>query len=279
MEAWCEKVADEHRLNIDWEGVCQSGEVPYNVFNVPDEDKAVKALREHLGGADALTAPMWNGMALKDIGINKRLDETSFEVVAYYEYDKLADSEDDDDDPEITVNIGKTRVIRKETLKRLAVSPGAPQNVIDGKGINLNMQGEPEGVEVSVGYTTRSEVFYIKQKKLTVAYENTLEELVDKVNETAFRGRPKGEIRFDGAAYSYKKGQKEKVKVTFNFTISRNVQNYKIGNWLMTKLGWEYGWVKYKEPDEKKKKFNEPHYAVIDQVLEYADFGRLKIGR
>jgi hypothetical protein len=269
---------NDHGQSNDAKNNATSIEIPYLVTGVESVQEAINAL------AESDDVPKTHGsLSVSGYDFDELPASGAYKIVVKYGQSAAASSsaswssdDDADSNPEITIDIGANSDTRKHCIVRKKVS-NDDDDIKAKTAINVDMDGNINGCTVLTGYQTRNEVYYMDVGRLTASYEKALGKLVGSINAKAFRGYAIGEVRFDGATYTYREGQKDKVKVTFKYSISPNLVKVPFDKWLMDKRGWDYAWIKY-TVDEKD---NEPkaEYAVIDQVSEYHDFGRLGIGK
>ena len=103
--------------------------------------------------------------------------------------------------------------------------------------------------------------------------------MVGGVNSEPFADYLAGEMRFDGAVYSYRKSQRQKVAITYYFTIQNNVTNFRLGDYVTNKNGWDYGHFFYKKMSVDGAYRDVAVAAMIDRVLPYFRFSELGIPR
>ena len=255
--------------------------------NNEDNDPQTAEIHYLVAGADSVqeaidrvvkTAPKkTEGISLTGFGFDDLTAPGSYKITARYQ--RHPDDDDAVSGREIAIDIGANTDTRTSSLKRILVTEGAPTNVANETAINVGMDGEVKGCAVITGYQTYSETAYLAPKKLTVAYRKGLTRLVGCVNSTPFRGYAAGEVRFEGAAAQWVRGRKTKVKVTYRFAVSPNDSAVSIASWSIAKYGWDYAWVKYHVGvDANGNAGPVPHYAVVDRVSRFADFGGLALG-
>ena len=248
----------------------QTAEIHYLVAGASSVQEAIDKV--------AKTAPKkTEGISLSGWDFDSLDTPGSYKITARYQ--RHPDDDDAVSGREIAIDIGANTDTRTSSLQRILVTPEAPTDVATATAINVGMDGEVKGCAVITGYQTYSETAYLAPKKLTVAYRKGLTRLVGCVNSTPFRGYAAGEVRFEGASAQWVKGRKTKIKVTYRFSISPNSDAVSIATWSIAKYGWDYAWVKYRVgADVNGNARPVPHYAVVDRVSRYADFGCLALG-
>jgi hypothetical protein len=252
-------------------------EIPYLVTGVESVQDAIDAL------AASEDVPKFHGrLVVTGYDFDELSAEGAYQIVVKYGFsatssESWSSSDDADSNPEVTIDIGANSDTRMHSLRRVATSSGAPDSIESKTAIGVDADGNINGCKVLTGYRTRTEIFYMPLRRLSTKYEKALDQLVGAINNKAFRGYAAGEVRFDGATYTYREGQEEPVRVTFKYSISANMEKVKFGKWKMTKRGWDYAWIKYTTDEADGEPVAE--YAVIDEVSTYDDFGKLGIGR
>lgn len=285
------QAADSGELSINRRGLWQPFDVTYLALQVPDEDTAVEVVREQ--------APkVLRGLSLTACSTVERLANGVYKVtVSYGKFDSSSAGTGDEyddyegyplDNPEISVDVTPTSAHMSESLARIAaVSDDATiqQLALASNSINVDSDGNVQGVDVSKGVSTYQELYYLPPSHLTARYIKTLQGMVGSVNNAPFRNYDTGEVMFDGASFRYQRDQAENVGITFKFKISPNAFGMPVGNtgWVMDKFGWDYAWIHYAM---RRKILTQPggfgmvpDYAVIDRVAPFVDFSLLGIGR
>lgn len=138
---------------------------------------------------------------------------------------------------------------------------------------------------------TRSLQFTIERTfspgTVTQGYINTLYNLTATVNDSTFRGAQEGELLFLGADFNLSSLERETV--SYSFSASPNVSNFKIGQYqgvdktytiTISKEGHEYLWVQNVDEDTTAgdgtvHRVSRPKYAHVEQVYEKSDFSLL----
>ena len=154
----------------------------------------------------------------------------------------------------------------------------APGRVAPNFGGAIGVNNESvEGTDITIPVYNFKETHYIPVSLVTPAYKATLFYLTGKVNAGPFKGFAPGEVLFLGASGS-QRGQ-EDWEITFSFAASPNVSGLTIGNITgISKLGWEYLWVRYEDAVDARVLVKQPAAVYIEQVYPYGDFSGLGIG-
>jgi hypothetical protein len=248
----------------------QTAEIHYLVAGAESVQEAIDAASE--------AAPAkFEGISLSGFDFDDLTAPGSYKITARYR--RHPDDDAELGGREISLDIGANTDTRTECLQRVLVTPEAPTDVAAATAINVGADGEVKGCTVLTGYQTYSEAAWLRPDQLTTAYRKALTNLVGCVNNAAFRGYAAGEVRFEGCSGQWIRGQKGKIKITYRFSISPNSESVSVASWNIEKLGWDFAWVKYRVgtgADGNARPV--PHYAVVDRVSRYEDFGRLLLG-
>ncbi|MBM4017416.1 MAG: hypothetical protein FJ288_03665 [Planctomycetes bacterium] len=136
-----------------------------------------------------------------------------------------------------------------------------------------------EGCDITVPVYNFSETHYFDAAYVTGTYKATLFSLTGKTNNAAFKGFAAGEVLFLGASGSQRgDGAWE---ITFRFAASPNVTGLTIGGITgISKKGWEYLWVQYRdaEDDGSKTIVKRPAFVHIERVYDAGNYAGLGIG-
>lgn len=261
------------REATDAEGNYTSAEVPYFVFDAEDEAGALAAVREE--------APAQIGrLYLEEVAIDERMTDTVYKVLATYRVDEQRERAEGDSadagnsDPAVSFDTtGGTRHLNR-SLATISMTPAEATNY--GGAIEVDGEGNVNGVDVTMPVMTFSETHTFAPSKVTTAYRKQLFLLTGTVNQAAFRGFAIGEVLFLGAS-----GQKngEFWDITFKFAVSPNRTNLKVTDSLIvsSKYGWDYLWVKFGEKVVNGAIVKEPIAAYVERVYEAGDFSKLKL--
>lgn len=141
----------------------------------------------------------------------------------------------------------------------------------DGNGVQV------EGVDILVPHMKFRETHWLPASKVDPAYVNTLSGVTGTTNKQQFRTYDVGEVLFTGA--SGKKRGRGDWQVTFNFEVSKNKQNFQVGDiQIAWKPGWEYIWVMYEDVIDASQLIKRPLHAFVCQVYSQGDFAKIGIG-
>jgi hypothetical protein len=134
-----------------------------------------------------------------------------------------------------------------------------------------------EGTDITVPVYNFTETHYITDAAVTGAYKLALFQLTGKVNNGTFKGFAAGEVLFLGASGA-KRGTDD-WEITFRFAASPNVTGLSVGPITgITKLGWDYLWVRYTDTEDENVLVKQPIAAYVERVYEQGNFASLGIG-
>ena len=151
--------------------------------------------------------------------------------------------------------------------------------------INPDENGNARGIQVESSYLVLTETRKFSNSKFSSSYRHLLYELVDHMNDKTFRGYYAGEVLFSHFSAKQQGDSRGDWSVTFTFKIRPNKRNVKCGKdadghnvVVPRKFGWDVIWVTVKEVVKNGTICRCTVGAYSDQVFEFADFGKLKIG-
>lgn len=229
------------------------------------------------------------GMARRDLRIAAKISENAYKVAVTYEYSGSSSpgSEDNDRDAgDRTMQISGS-VSQKHLTHALKIVDKTNHLPDDGGAINRDHDGTIHGVDVVSPQLTFSETHYFTYKSFTIRYIKTLYELQGTVNDSAFRGFEKGEVRFDTFTASRKGSKRSDLyEVTFNFTVIPNQPAMEQhGLSIPAKEGHDYLWLhtlRKTDADTDSLRFSSGLTSDVDgyyigRVYPRANFARLKI--
>lgn len=229
------------------------------------------------------------GMARRDLRIVEKISENSYKVAVVYEYSGSSSPGMEDNDRDIgdrTMQISGS-ISQKHLTHALTIVEKTDHLPDDGGAINRDHDGTIHGVDVVSPQLTFSETHYFTYKSFTIRYIKTLYELQGTVNDGAFRGFEKGEVRFDTFTASRKGSKRSDLyEVTFNFTVIPNqpaVNQHGLN--IPAKEGHDYLWLhtlRKTDADSESQQFSSGLTSDVDgyyigRVYPRANFARLKI--
>ena len=272
-----EEAYSERDETIDAKGNVTEIEIPYFVFNVDDESKALSAVRSN---HKAVT-----GMTLESVETVERINDTTWKVKAIYEVDEDGGGDDGatDDDEDTTVFAFDTGGGTKHINQSLKTDGRYPNTAPDFAGaIGVDNEGNVNGVDVTMPVLNFTETHTLNGGRVTTSYKKTLAALTGTVNSGSFRGFSRGEVLFLGASGT-KRSKKASApwEITYRFAVSPNQAGLQVGDIKVThKYGWDYLLVRYvdKVAEGGMNVVKKPVGVYVEMVYPEGDFGNLGIG-
>ena len=272
-----EEAYSERDETIDAKGNVTEIEIPYFVFNVDDESKALSAVKSN---HKAVT-----GMTLESVETVERINDTTWKVKAIYETDEDGGGDDGsaNDDEDTTMFAFDTGGGTKHINQSLKTDGRYPNTAPDFAGaIGVDKEGNVNGVDVTMPVLNFTETHTLNGGRVTTSYKKTLAALTGTVNSGSFRGFSRGEVLFLGASGT-KRSKKASApwEITYRFAVSPNQAGLQVGDIKVTrKYGWDYLWVRYadKVAEGGKNVVKKPVAAYVEMVYPEGDFGNLGLG-
>lgn len=268
-----------HKINAN--GDIMSAELLFIVSFDQDasELEALNAVRE--------VAPGTVGVAsVQSFEIDEMFDLAHYKVSVEYsnESSSSSGSSDTDEEEEPTVSFncgGGTRHVTTAISQRMAHKDFFDPGFNLANGINWNGQYgdncEFAGVDVPSADLQETYTKVMNISSLTTAFRRKVAGLVGCVNSNTFKGWEPGEVMFLGCSFSGVDRARERVTVSFNFSIKPNEKNVKLGNIPLGNVaGWDYVWtLKPKTIWSNNSVKTELEYAFVAQVAPRKDFSAL----
>jgi len=138
-----------------------------------------------------------------------------------------------------------------------------------------------EGCEIIVPKFSWSETWQLPIETYDWTYSQTLKAITGKVNAETFRGFPPGQVLFRGGKGTGSSKNPLLIEIAYHFDQSDDVQEQTIGEITgVSKAGWEYLWVQYRETDDTDAKgyARRPVSAYVEKVYQSTSFSSLGIG-
>ena len=272
-----EEAYSERDETIDAKGNVTEIEIPYFVFNVDDESKALSAVRSNHKSVA--------GMSLESVETVERINDTTWKVKAIYESDEDGGGDDGstNDDEDTTVFAFDTGGGTKHINQSLKTDGRYPNTAPDFAGaIGVDTEANVNGVDVTMPVLNFTETHTLNGGRVTTSYKKTLAALTGTVNSGSFRGFSRGEVLFLGASGT-KRSKKASApwEITYRFAVSPNQAGLQVGDIKVTrKYGWDYLWVRYadKVAEGGKNVVKKPVAAYVEMVYPEGDFGNLGLG-
>lgn len=262
-------------LELNQFGAAASNQVYYQVIGANNETEASLALYNYVPRAYA-------GMYLSGVRVIEYVNNTFYRVAAIYSnqspgFSGSGNGMNYDDQPEIHMTIGQTTTHLDYAYQRVWLSDGAPAELQTNLGINMDTSYKPAGVDTTLGTQGMQVVIWKPVSYLTAAFSKRLKSMAGTVNNAKFLGFEAGELKFDGADYSYRPGQNEPVRIAYQFSIEANTDNFQMDTYFAPKRGWDYAhyfWGNFNVGGQLQQA---PIAAIIDRVYPYTDFRKLGI--
>ena len=263
------------REAVDAGGNYRSAEIPYFIFNVESEDAALAAC---LASAN----PRFGRLFLDEVSIEERINASTFKATALYRVDESKERESGDTGGTGNANpqesfdtTGGTRHLNK-SLSTISKTPAGAMDY--GGAIEVDGDGNVNGVDVTMPVMTFSETHFFKPSKITTEYKKKVFLLTGKVNKAVFKGFAIGEVLFLGASGRRTGTSADDLwEITYKFAVSPSMSNIEVADGLSVtqKAGWDYMWVKFGEKVINGAITKTPVAAYVERVYEAGDFSDL----
>ena len=224
-----------------------------------------------------------DGLRKESIRFEGYDNDRNAEFTVAYKKSSSGSTPDTDEDEEPTVSFncgGGTRHVTTAIKQMMACKSNAPTIDI-GNGINWNGQygdnSEFAGVDVPSADLQETYTKVMKISSLTTAFRRKVAGLVGCVNVNTFKGWEPGEVMFLGCSFSGVDRARERVSVSFNFSIKPNEKNVKLEDIPLGNVaGWDYVWtLKPKTTWSNNSVKTELQYAFVAQVAPRKNFSAL----
>ncbi len=267
----------DHEAAMNTEGGYTSIDVPYLVFELNTDDpehEALEAVRNF--------APVsWHSRVRESIEIDERINDAVMRVRVTYGSVDTDDEQEEEEEPTFSFDTGGGTMHRTQSILTFSRTPANAPDF--GGAIEVDNEGNVNGVDVTMPVMYFSETHYFKNSKVTTSYKKRLGELTGTMNGSSFKGYAAGEVLFLGASGT-RRGDKRKDlwEISFKFAVSPNQSGLKVGTLTVSKkYGWDYLWVRYADDvaADKKNLIKKPVAAYVERVYRIGDFGGLGIGR
>lgn len=224
-----------------------------------------------------------DGLRKENIRFEGYDDDHNAEFTVAYKKSSSGSTPETDEEEEPTVSFncgGGTRHVTTAIKQTMASKSNAPTIYI-GNGINWNGQygdnSEFAGVDVPSADLQETYTKVMKISSLTTAFRRKVAGLVGCVNANTFKGWEPGEVMFLGCSFSGVDRARERVSVSFNFSIKPNEKNVELGNIPLGNVaGWDYVWtLKPKTTWSANSLHAELQYAFVAQVAPRKNFSAL----
>ena len=250
-----------------------SAEIPYAVWGAPTSEIA-------RGMAVTASPPTYTVNEIPLFRKQATVEETGPEAhIVHVIYGPMKPPEQQDFKFSFDTTGGRQKITQSlDTVHKYAP---AGKTAADHKGaIGVTDHGV-EGCEIIVPKFSWSETWQLPIDTYDWAYSQTLKAITGKVNASAFRGFPAGQVLFRGGKGSGSNKNPTLIEITYQFDQSDDVTSQTIGEITgVAKTGWQYLWVQYRETDDADAKmFARRQVAVyVEKVYDSTSFSPLGIG-
>jgi len=265
----------DRSLELNNSGDQTAAEIPYFVFNADDEDAAVKYAYSNV-------SYYYNDMALQTIRVDSRINDSTFKVIARYQYDAtdLSSLKDTSLNYSMAFDTGSATQHITQSIATRGIYPATATDY--GGAIEYDGH-QVKGVDIILPTFNWSETHYFTDAQLTALFRNNLKVRVGHVNNASFRSYDEGEVLLLGVSGA-KNSKKSRWELTYKFSASPNRSDFTVGSGAAAitvkfKAGWDYMWVKYKKVLVGSEVLHRPDAVYIERVYLSCDFSQLGIGK
>lgn len=257
------------RSSLDADPRNDTRDKTFDIFDVSTHAEAEAAAR-------LIAASLSGGRKVDRIILDETTEERGGQWRATATFSR-PDDEDENGDPiprEVSVSFdisGETtkRTHSLETVNSYGLDGATPP---DFEGAINVVAGKPEGVDVEVQATQFSIVMEFPAGTISNAELEAIEAAAKKYNSAEFRGKPAGEVYFNGCRGSID-WDADTNQLTYDFKISKNIENATIGPFTgVDKKGWDYAWIYSAETEVGGEVAETPVALYVERVLETHPF-------
>jgi hypothetical protein len=200
--------------------------------------------------------------------------------VTYGSYER---KEREDGDHKWSFSAGGGTAHVTQGLNHVASYVASGAAVDHGGAIGVNEDGEIDGTDVPDFAFEWKEDWTLLLADYGWTYaQSIVADLVNHVNDDAFRGFPAGSVCLKAAEGGQSSKDPLYVEVTFTFAYMPNVTGRTIGTISgIAKEGWEYLWVEYKTVEAAagtNRLAKKPVQVNVEQIFYSGDFSLLGVG-
>lgn len=267
---------DDTTITRNRHNVNRSKEVPYLVFDAANEEEALDFFQDHIEQSSG-------NLLLDTFSVSSRVNDSTFKITAYYTNSNATQAtfSNTDAEPQFQFETGGGS-------EHLSVSYGiidqAPFNAVHPGGINVDADGNVNGVDVPCPSMEFAETHYFRPSKVTTGYKKTIANLTGCINNARFRGFEAGEVMFLGASGSRNGDNRDDDwTITFKFAVKSNESQIQIGDYTIPSVrGWDYVWAQFQTEAENvegggRAQVKRVKAVFVEQIHRYADFRQLGI--
>ena len=218
-------------------GNCMSAEINYHVSNPTSKNDAIQAVM-----ADAPAS--YGGLPKTSVRFGGYKGDGDIELSVVYENNSSGDSGGyDEQNPTVSFDCGGGTKHITHSLSQTKVYGDKDAGGLIGWNGKSGDECQISGVDVPTAQLRETYTKVVNRSALTNSFKRTVANLVGKVNNATWNGWEAGEALFLGMSFSAPRKGREKVVVTFNFSIQLNETNVKVGDQtVQSKQGWDYIW-------------------------------------
>jgi hypothetical protein len=169
-----------------------------------------------------------------------------------------------------------TKITQSKSTSRwgppTAGNPTGLNNTADCQGA-IGVNGDAvEGCEIDAPKISFQETVYYNRSVVDINFFNALVAVANApVNNTPFRGRAAGEVRYLGTHGSER--DYENWELTHSYAVSLNNNFVQVGPiGPCTKNGWDYLWVRYQDAVDLHALVKRPTGVYVEQVYDSSPF-------
>ena len=252
-----------------------TAEIDYLVIEPTTKKAALEAVA-------SATPSSCGGLPLAEIRFGGYVGAGNISATAMYASSSSdGDSDYDEETPTMSFDCGGGTKHVTHCISQTIAYPSSggknPGNMVGWNG-NGGDACQIDGVDIPTAQLRETYTRVMNRSALTNSYKRTVAALVGKVNADSFKGWSAGEVMFLGMSYSAPTKGKEKVVVTYNFSIQPNETNVTVaGHEIGNVAGYDYVWTIAKTDVNSSTNVPEAKVAgvYVAQVCERASFGGL----
>ena len=278
-EITCVQQWEGDSLQVSRKGTLgKSATLHWRVSGTDSEEKAIKALREHI---QKNKLEKYLGMLLQTYQVAERLTPMSWSIDTTYIRPGLKglDDEEDGSPKEITTYSMSSTSMHVTHSRKTVRKYSADQGVTapNQGGALCIRDGEAQGTDINISTATVNITHYFKKSQWSTTLRNRILNNGNRMNSSKFRGFEAGELLYLSAQITpvIENGD-EYMQVDFTFAYSPNDDDVELADWnggKIKKEGWNFMWVMDEEDPDTARSF--PAYVYIEQMYKTLDFTKL----
>ncbi len=254
--------------------------VPFIVTDADGIDEAIRAVFDYLNDNREIQVENAN---LEDVEITEIINETTFKLQANYDTSSMDSQSSNDgsgntapgDIPEVSYSFNTTGGTMHIERSLKTVWQTTTEDRTKGGAINVDPDGNINGVDIVSANTEYIEEHAIPSEKFTTQYGKMLSESTGSMNNAPFREFQAGELLFCGVNANKKGVDAPYWNSTFRYLYSPNRVGVQIDNYTVPLVkGWDYLWKRYRaiynEPTQETT--HEIDAIYVERVYPELDF-------